>query len=858
MGVESIKHKDAKRAHIPSQEEAGYEQDNPVVKEKQTSKYPLNPVVHRGQDPELYWKDKYGEDNGQENLEVDIRSLYRYEHISPEVLIQNLYKLKEAKTDPQQLSLNELFGNALEMDELEKVSEYYRHQDGWSNRLIQGDSLLVMNSLLEREGMAGKVQMIFMDPPYGINYSSNWQMKLGDRNVKDTDQNLTGEPEMIKAYRDTWENGIHSYLTYLKDRLLITKNLLSETGSCFVQISDENLHLVRCLMDQVFGSENFFSLITFKKTLPLGSSGLAGITDYIIWYAKDKTNIKYRELFTTKPIGKGTGYTWVEMKDGTRRKMTTVESNDPNMLSNDARIFFTSSLSSSGYTTTCMYDFEFEEKLYKCGSKSWRTNENGMKRLIEEKRIIAPGKLPCFIQYHADFPVQPLHNLWDDTHGATDMKYIVQTSRKVIQRCILMSTDPGDLVLDPTCGSGTTAYIAEQWGRRWITTDTSRIALNIAKTRLMTANYPYYKLYDEQGKDIRQGFIYKKVPHITLKSLANDEPAEEETLFDQPERDNKLLRVSGPFTVETLQNFNPVSPEDLSATDDEQGPGGDAFEKQIFEHLKTAGVKTTKKDERAVFTRIDRLGSGYLHAEGYYETDKGENKAYFHIGPKFGTVSKLARDEAIRECRQKGDADWLIILGFSFESNMENDVVTTKLGNFKVTKVRMNDDLLQEGLKKKPAKSAASFISIGEPDITLHKENGTVIVEIKGMDIYDPIKDRVNPRDLHNIAYWEVDHNYDGSNFIVKQVFFCGGDKKEFAKWKKGLDNMAGRKVRKNMESTLKIEIDEEAFDRLYGYKSHPIKIEKDNQKIAVRVISQFGEECMKVLEVRKSGSGNN
>ena len=849
--IDSIKH-NSTRAHIPSKEEAGYENANEKVSQgKDVLELPKNPVIHRGQDPELFWMNKYGNDDRDDLLKVDIRSLYRHEHIAPEQLIKGLYKTVVEKRDENQLdmfSTNELFGNALERDELDKVSEYYKHSDGWSNRLIQGDSHLVMASLLEREGMAGQVQTIFMDPPYGINYGSNWQMKLNNRIVKDNDDNLSGEAEMIKAFRDTWELGVHSYLTYLRDRLLIAKELLNDSGSCFIQISDENLHLVRNVMDEVFGSENFFSLITFKKTLPLGSSGLAGISDYIVWYAKDKSKIKYRNLFQKKQIGQGTGYTWVEFENGERRKMTLEERNDPSILPQSSKVFFTSTLSSSGYTPTCMYDFNFEGITYKCTGKSWRTHKTGMDELIKSKRILAPGSLPTYIQYHDDFPYQPLHNLFDDTHGATDMKYVVQTSIKVIQRCILMSSDPGDLVLDPTCGSGTSAFVAEQWGRRWITIDTSRIALNIAKQRLMTSIYPYYQMYDEQGNDIRQGFNYKIVPHITLGSIANKEPADTETLYDQPLEDKKKLRVSGPFTVETLQNFEPVSPDSLDDGSQKTEDNG-SFEERIFEHLKSAGVRNGIKNEQAIFIRVERLADSYLHAEGFYiDANGNEKKAYFHIGPKFGTVAKQSVNEAVKSCRQRGDADWLIVLGFSFESDIANQNVTMSVGSFEVSKVRMHDDLMQDGLLKKD-KKAASFVTIGEPDVQINKKGNQAIIEICGLDIYDPIKDIVKARNVEDIAYWMVDDDYDGSNFVVKQVYFCGGNKDEFKKWRKGLDNLAKDKTKKNVERTLKIEIDDEAFDRLYGFESHPFEV-KSGQKIAVRVISQFGEESTKVLSV--------
>lgn len=850
--VESIKHKTDTRVHIPSKEEAGYEDANAKVqKGKKSLELPKNPVVHRGQDPELFWLNKYGNDDRDDLLKVDIRSLYRHEHIAPETLIKNLYKVTETQSSQMDLfSVNELFGNALEKDEIEKVSEYYHHQDGWTNRLIQGDSHLVMASLLEREGMAGQVQTIYFDPPYGIKYGGNWQIKLNNRDVKDgSDEALTGEPEQIKAFRDTWEMGVHSYLGYLRDRLLIAKELLSESGSCFLQISDDNVHLVRNIMDEVFGSENYINLIAFTKTQPLGATYLPVTADYIIWYGKNKEFTKYRQLFLKKEVGKDTGYKFIELPNGERRSLTSEESKDLSLLPKNTDFFTLGNLASTGVTQSCLYDFEYEGRTFSPKGKSWKTNKQGMDNLIKNKRIYLAGNTPMYVQKFSDFPVKTLGSYWDDTRGEMNMEYVVQTSVEVVKRCILMSSDPGDLVLDPTCGSGTTAFVAEQWGRRWITIDTSRIALNIAKQRLMTSVFPYYLLHDETSGDVRQGFKYKTVPHITLGSIAQNEPAPSETLFDQPETDNKLLRVSGPFTVETLQNFEPINPEDL---DDEVRVNEDegAFEEVIKQHLLSAGIKNGRKDEMVVFRSVELLSHSYLHAEGFYVTESGEQKAYFHIGPKFGTVSKTAVNEAVKECRQRGDAGWLIILGFSFESDIEGSTQTMSMGKFEVTKVRIHDDLLQEGLKKKPAKSAASFVTIGEPDIELIKNGKDVQVEIQGLDIYDPIKDEVKPRNIHDIAYWMVDEDYDGSNFVVNQVFFCGGDKSEFDKWKKGLDSLAKDSTKKKVEKTLKVEIDDEAFDRLYGHISHPIDIKKNSQKIAVRIISQFGEECTKVLTV--------
>ena len=854
--VDAIKHGKDHRLLIPTTELAGEEK---VAAEQTDGKAAYHAFRHdfdRGRDPELYWLGKYRNDDqatADAEIQIDTRSLYVHEDIQPERLINSLYRLREEHRDPSQLRLfsDEEIGRTAVEDELRRVTDYYSHKEKWKNRLIQGDSLLVMNSLLQREGMAGKVQCVYIDPPYGIKFGSNWQMKLNDRNVKDNDESLSGEPEMIKAFRDTWELGIHSYLSYLRDRLVTARELLSQSGSCFVQISDENVHLVRCLMDEVFGSENFVSLITFKKTLPLGSSGLAGISDYIVWYATDIEQMKYRQLFEKKPLGQNTGYTWVELEDGKRRLMTTEERKGLVNLPIGSKAFFTDTLLSAGYTPTCMYDIDFEGKIYKSKKYSWKTNKQGMEELKRKNRIIQTGATLKYVRFHEDFPVQGLNNLWDDTHGATDIQYVCQTSVKPIQRCILMTTDPGDLVLDPTCGSGTTAYVAEQWGRRWITIDTSRIALNIAKKRLTTALFPYYELFDEEGKNIRQGFKYKTVPHITLKSLANNLPPAEEVLYDQPLEDKSRMRVSGPFTVETLQAYNVLSPDELDRQADEEEENR-LFQERIFAHLQANGVRNGDRSQQAVFHGMEPVASPYLNAKGWYTDNEGrERLAYFMIGPKFGTVSRLAVNQAIKEFRSLGRTDgasWLVLLGFSFEDSINE--ADYDLGTYTVSKVRMHDDLMQDGLLKKDRK-AGSFITIGEPDIALVRDDDGAHchVEIRGLDIYDPIKDDVKARSVADIAYWEMDDHYDGCQFVVTSMHFCGGDKKEFSDWRKGLDKMAkaSAKVKKNAESTLRLELSDELWDTLYDYRSESLPFEP-GRKVCVRVISQFGEESSKVL----------
>lgn len=864
--VDAIRHDNDTRASIPTSELAGSE-NAALDGDRQSSYDTFRHEFNRGRDPELYWLGKYNNDDEEtqrSDLRVDIRSLYVHEQVRPEQLINNLYRIHEQKRNEEQVSLfdNEGFEtpNVVE-DELARVTEYYRHTDKWKNRLVQGDSLLVMNSLLKREGMAGKVQCIYMDPPYGIKYGSNWQMKLNSRDVKDNDQNVSGEPEMIKAFRDTWELGIHSYLSYLRDRLVLAHELLTESGSVFVQISDENVHLVRGIMDEVFGCENFVSQIIYKKTTSATAGELCSVADFILWYAKDFEHLKYRQLYIPKEFGGegSSGYKHIELDDGSRMSIKEWETKtgqkyDYYNRPKGSKLFALSDLTSQTGSDSIRYPILFRGKTYRIeNNRGWRTSEKGMEILIKENRIEAMRNCLSYVLYFEDFPLQTMTNLWTDTVGQNQMGgeklYVVQSALKPVQRCILMTTDPGDLVLDPTCGSGTTAYVAEQWGRRWITIDTSRIALNIAKKRLTTAVFPYYELFDKSDNpDIRLGFVYKTVPHITLKSLANNEPADEEVLYDQPIEDKKRMRVSGPFTVETLQSYDVTSPDELNSRPDEAEENL-RFQQRIFAHLQANGIRNGDSTQQARFISVEAVANPYLNARGIYRDDEGrERLVYFHIGPKFGTVSRQAVNAAVKEFREtklQEGASWLVLLGFSFEDTINDK--DYNLGQFIVSKVRMHDDLMQDGLLKKDTK-AGSFITIGEPDIALVKDDSdTCHVEIRGLDIYDPIRDDVKARSVEDIAYWELDSDYNGQMFIVRSMHFCGGDKKEFDAWKKGLSSAASALVKKKAERTLQMEFADELWDTLYSFRSEPLPYKKGT-KLAVRVVSQFGEESTKII----------
>ena len=528
--VETLRHEDASRKNIPPAEYQAMMADD--------DQSPIKIAYERRNrdlDPQLVWRAKDEQD--WSDLVVQAPPLYIQEKVHPKVLIDDL--LRQTKTDDKAAEAQfDLFADFNGLPDEARSTDFYQHDANWTNRMILGDSLQVMASLAEREGLRGKVQCIYIDPPYGIRFNSNFQWSTTSRDVKDGKaEHITREPEQVKAFRDTWRDGIHSYLTYLRDRLTVARDLLTESGSVFVQIGDENVHRVRAVMDEVFGEENFFSLIHYRALTPLGSRGLSNVYDYIIWYAKDKEQLKYRNVQIERPMEEEPEFTFFDDGSGWYEKLEETPKDS-------VGIFKRSDLKSSGYTPTCIFEFEFCGQVVRPrGRKSWRTNKQGMQRLIKANRLLRLGISTYFRQYFSDSPMRQMENTWTDTAaGFSDTKvYVVQTHTKIITRCILMATDPGDLVLDPTCGSGTTAYVAEQWGRRWITIDTSRVALALARARIMGTRYPYYLLADSrEGQlkeaevtrtapsetpvhgNIRQGFVYERVPHITLKSIANN------------------------------------------------------------------------------------------------------------------------------------------------------------------------------------------------------------------------------------------------------------------------------------------------------------------------------------------------
>ena len=531
VAVEATTHRSAKRLNIPSA------QHDSIVPDADRNPRPVCYQRNRDLDPQLVWRGKDEQD--WSDLVVPAPPLYIQEKIQPKALVDDLLRETKARRDEENPPQPSLFADFNGLPGGAERTEFYQHEANWSNRMILGDSLRVMASLAEREGLRGKVQCIYFDPPYGIKFNSNFQWSTTSRDVKDGKQeHISREPEQVKAFRDTWRDGIHSYLTYLRDRLTVARNLLTESGSIFVQIGDENVHRVRVLMDEVFGEESLVTTITFKKTAGLGKGQMAEVTDFVLWYAKSKERTKRRLLFESKTPESDPAYSIVKESIGRFRR---VRSGEFVSTSKYARFQI---LLAAGRTPSCVYAVKaFGQQYSPTAGRSWSTNREGMRSLFASDRVVQSGRTLNYVRYVGDNPVNPLSNLWADTASGSGMDkvYVVQTSAKVIQRCILMTTDPGDLVLDPTCGSGTTARVAEQWGRRWITIDTSRVALALARSRLMGARYLYYTLADspegqhEEARlggaepksgptyeDIRQGFVYQRVPHITLKAIANN------------------------------------------------------------------------------------------------------------------------------------------------------------------------------------------------------------------------------------------------------------------------------------------------------------------------------------------------
>lgn len=826
--VEAYTHDDKKRTNNPPVGMAQHDKAEEKVKT-----YQFDPHL----DPTLQWA---GKAEGT-SFDVPTSSIHIHESIKPHSIIARVMKEYSEAEEGQlegQVGLFAAETPAERMRRRRESIEFYQHGVNWTNRLIAGDSLVIMNSLLEKEGMAGQVQMVYIDPPYGIKYKSNFQPFINNKDVKDRDDDLTQEPEMVKAFRDTWEVGIHSYLSYLRNRLLLARELLADSGSVFVQISDENVHHVKELCDEIFGVENYVSIIVYKKGGTATASQLSNVTDFIVWYAKKKKCIKYHQLFERKVVGLGasTGerYDQLESPDGcVRRPMTKSEKEHPETIPKGWRAYKLSNPCSqhdnpNHRTTPLLFD---GKEYFPPNDRQWSVPLDKMYNLIKANRIVSTGKNLAYIMYIDDYPVMPINNIWTEFLLRTERIYVVQTSEKTIERCMLMSTDPGDLVVDITCGSGTTAYVAEQWGRRWITCDTSRVAVTLTKQRLMTATFDYYKLaHEEQG--VGSGFIYETVPHIMLKNIAWNEPPATETLYDQPEIDKRKIRITGPFTVEALPAPVVKPLDELGDTEEDIS----AKQTDWRDQLMATGI-LGRGGAKLEFSRVEPLsGTKFLQAEAETKEDTPRRAVICFAGETKPLDSRMVA-MALDEAENMRPAPKLIIFAaFQFDPEAAKDIAETNWPGITLLQAQMNTDLMTEDLKKKRS-SDQSFWLVGQPDVELIRDGRSKTrykVRVNGFDYYDVKKGTVESGSTSRIAMWMLDTDYDGMCIEPKQVFFPMGGKKDG--WSK-------------LAKTLRAEIDPDLIEKYAGNESLWFTVQP-NSLVAVKIIDDRGIESLKVMRV--------
>ena len=862
--IEQYAHADKKRANNPPVGLVKPENDPDGGKKT----YAYDPHL----DPQLTWAGKAE----HTSFEVPTVSLHVHERIDPKTILAAVRR--KNGTPPSQRSL---FDAPEENPPLREALDFYKHPHGWSNRLVAGDSLLVMNSLLEKEGLGGKVQMIYIDPPYGIRYGSNFQPFVNKRDVKDgSDEDLTQEPETIRAFRDTWELGIHSYLTYLRDRLLLARDLLHESGSLFVQIGDENVHHVRELLDEVFGNGNLIAMIAFQKTGGQRANLLSRNFDLLLWYARDIRLLKYRQLFLAKEDETGgalPGYAQIEMQDGSRRRMTSDEKADIRSLPSGARVFQADTLTSQNPGSRYAVEFEGQSYTPPAG-QWWKTDPERMARLIAARRVVLVGNTLRYVRYLSDFTAYPLSAMWGDTGVAgfaSEKRYVVETNAKVLARCLLMATDPGDLVFDPTCGSGTTAYVAEQWGRRWITCDTSRVAVALARQRLMTAAYDYYELA-RPHEGIGSGFVYKTVPHVTLKSIANNPEikegmsraqvhaaiakySEQETLYDQPRVDRSKARIAGPFTVEAVPSPTVQPLAEVEATpepDVSLARSGETLRHAEWrDELRKTGIRG-KSGQKILFSRVEPLaGTRWLHAEAEslpnnagaeHVREKGAawaaQRVVIHFGPEHAPLEQKAVELAWQEASELAPKPKLVVFAaFQFDPEAAKDIdeMSPQKTGMTFLKVQMNPDMLTGDLKKKRA-SNESFWLVGQPDVELRKigrgeHSGDFEIEVRGFDYYNTKTGQIESGDVKRIALWMLDPDYDGRSLLARQVFFpMAGDSEGWSR----------------LARSLRAEIDEERIEAYRGTKSLPFTA-GSHGRAAVKIVDDRGIESLRVVELK-------
>ena len=850
--IEQYAHKGKKRANNP---QAGLVTPK-TDPDQGRQKYQYDPHL----DPQLQWAGKAE----RTSFEVPTVSLHVHERIDPKTIINSAGKQANGEHP----------GLFEKSKPLREAVDFYKHKDDWSNRFVTGDSLLVMNSLLQKESMGGKVQMVYIDPPYGVKYRSNFQPFVDQREVGDgdKDEDLTREPEMIKAFRDTWELGIHSYLSYMRDRLLLARELLADSGSVFVQIGDENVHRVGMALDDIFSPDNRVATISYATTGSSPTKTLPQVCDYLLWYAKDKKQAKYHHLYEAlnraETVDFFSSYAMVEEADGKERLLTKEERQDPDAhLPQGARLFARMPLTAQG-TSTRSVPYEWNGQIYKCPINcSWRISKEDMDHLADAGRLVASGGTLRWKRYEDEVPGRLINNMWKENTSASNKRYVVETATKAIQRCMLMSTDPGDLVLDITCGSGTSAYVAEQWGRRWITCDTSRVALALAKQRLMTAAFDYYKLADDAA-GIGNGFKYKTNATVSAKTLAEGTDTKV-VLYDQPLKDSKRSRVTGPFTVEAVpaplvRSFDEVD-LDQEGKESTEPPSADRSVARSGETLRQAdwrddllkaGIRG-KGGQHIHFGSIEPLaGTRHLHAEAVTRPDGADadgvrepsiahqsQRAVIVFGPEHAPMEPRQVESAIDEAEHLRPKPAIIIFAaFQFDPEAAKDIDETNWEGVTLLKVQMNADLLTDDLQKRSSDSE-SFWLVGQPDVELKQlrsgpNAGKWQVVLHGFDYFDTESGELISGGEDDIAAWMLDTDYDGRSLYPRQVFFpMAGD---------GLKDGWNR-----LAQTLRAEINEDLIEYYRGLQSIPFEM-GEHERVAVKIIDRRGIESLRIMPLYK------
>jgi adenine-specific DNA-methyltransferase len=808
--VEDYRHDDAKRLNNPPAGLAWQDTEKPVKR-----RFEYDPHL----DPQLVWAGKAE----RQSFEVEAPSIHVHERLSADDIVRSVMK------EPAQPAL-------FDYEELDrtKAVDFYRHEMGWENRLILGDALVVMTSLLEKERLAGQVQMIYVDPPYGIDFKANFQRRISSPDVKNREADLTREPEQVQAYRDTWALGVHSYLTYLRDRVLAARELLTETGSLFVQIGDDHVNRVTSVLDEVMGAENRVSIIAMQKSGSSTTTTLPRVLDYILWYAKDVKQLTFRPLYEPFDLRSldTRNYRWFEDEHGERHSLSKEQRENPASIPSTVRPYRLVTATSQDWSSTRSGPYQWNGKEFTPGkNRHWSLSDDDMDRLGALDRLHADGNTLQFIRYLDDFPVQLLRNIWLDTGRSgfgEEQRYAVQTNPKAIERCVLMTTDPGDLVLDPTCGSGTTAFCAEKHGRRWMTVDTSRVAVAIARERMVTTKFDYYVLaHPEEG--VAGGFEYETVRRIQPSDLASAAPPVEFPMRNHPRTDTGKIRVSGPFTVESLSRYaaNPNQDGVPPEPDDPQASEPQDHVQTLLDALSKQGIPR-KGGAPAKVLRVEPLSAvGAVHAEGDYEGDDGAKSFAVSLGPRFGPVTVQQIDEALHDAY---GFDLVVFAGFAATAEAQEYIAGGKRGRFNVALLEANPDLLVgDLLKNKP--SSQTFRLFAAPDIKLDRNGeGEYTVQVLGVDIFDASTGETKFVGDEYVAAWFLDTDYDGMVFHVNQAFFPDGGWEKLAK-------------------TLKGTVDEELMEQLQSFQSLPFT-PGAQKKAAVRVIDDAGTTSEVVLDL--------